>query len=473
MVMESALSYSILAETGKQVTKGEGKGKLEEDGLVISPKFGETLSFSFREIIGIESKNYKLHLTLGTGEKLVLSDLGYDYEDFLRVLNYLRNEVLLKDMLMHETLKKSDVEAEFVHTDESGKVQKGEGKIRLYETGLVFIPENGEMFRIPYSDLAEISEKGLGLAVTTEYGEKLSLSKMGRELDPFKKTFSDINNELQLKVISYLKELVSGIDSASLRAAARLMKEGKAAKRKDIEAINPKLWAGLENKLSSSGAKEAYDFLRGLSHEERICIGLKRGLMGDLTGEYIWFLIPIYAVDPKKPGNAVVMEAIEVSGAATEAKEAPKGTEPAVMGTQEVLKEVEKAEAAPEGGGKATYFFRIVSRKDYPKFKKLDDLNKEVDKFITTINRCMLAINFRREPIFLPDEKLEDSRYQRYKFAVQKIPSLQTLRGLFIGRVIHASPEQWKEDVMDLLKFNVGIRDDNAKWQKGGSPDAA
>jgi len=490
--MESVLSYSILAETGKQVTKGEGKGKLEEDGLVISPKFGETLSFSFREIIGIEAKNYKLHLTLGTREKLVLSDLGYDYEDFLRVLNYLRNEVLLKDMLMHETLKKSDVEAEFVHTDESGKVQKGGGKVRLYETGLVFIPEKSEMFRIPYSDLAEISEKGLGLTITTEFGEKLSLSKMGRELDPFKRTLSDINNELQLKVISSLKELIPGIDSASLRAAARLMKEGKAAKRKDIEAINPKLWAGLENKLSSLGAKEAYDFLKGRSHEERICIGFKRGLMGDLTGEYVWFLIPIYDIDPKKPGNAVVMEAIEVSGAATEAKEVPKEkptevlapmagaatqmatelTEPAVMGAQEVLKEVEKAEAAPEGGGKATYLFRIVSRKDYPKFKKLEDLNKEVDKFITAINRCMLAINFRREPIYLPDEKLEESRYQRYKFAIQKIPSLQTLRGLFIGRVIHASPEQWKQDVMDLLKFNVGTRDDNAKWQKGESPDA-
>jgi len=466
--MESALSYSILAETGKQVTKGEGKAKLEEDGLVVSPKFGETLSFSFREIIGIEAKNYKLHLTLGTREKLVLSDLGYDYEDFLRVLIKLRNEVLLKDMLMHETLKKSDVEAEFVHTDESGKVQKGEGKVRLYETGLVFIPEKSEMFRIPYSDLLEISEKGLGLAITTEYGEKLSLSKMGRELDPFKKALSDINNELQLKVISSLKELVPGVDSASLRAAARLMKEGKAAKRKDIEAINPKLWAGLENKLSSSGAKEAYDFLKGLSHEEKICIGLKRGLMGDLTGEYVWFLIPIYDIDSKKPGNAVVMEAIEVSGAATEAKEAPKETEPAVMGGQEVLKEVEKAEAALEAAGKATYFFRIVSRKDYSKFKKLEDLNKEVDKFITTINRCMLSINFRREPIYLPDEKLEESQYQRYKFAVQKIPSLQTLRSLFIGRVIHASPEQWKQDVTDLLKFNVGTQDDNARWVKSG-----
>jgi hypothetical protein len=32
-------------------------------------------------------------------------------------------------------------------------------------------------------------------------------------------------------------------------------------------------------------------------------------------------------------------------------------------------------EAIPgEGGGKATYFFRIVGRKDYPNFKSIEDL---------------------------------------------------------------------------------------------------
>jgi len=80
----------------------------------------------------------------------------------------------------------------------------------------------------------------------------------------------------------------------------------------------------------------------------------------------------------------------------------------------------------------------------------------------------MLDINFRREPIYLPDEKLEEPQYRKYKFAVQRLPGLQTLRHLFIGRVIHASPEQWKQDVMDLLKFNVSTKDDTAKWTKGG-----
>jgi hypothetical protein len=129
--------------------------------------------------------------------------------------------------------------------------------------------------------------------------------------------------------------------------------------------------------------------------------------------------------------------------------------------------------ASEDGGGKATYFFRIVSRKDYPAIKSIQDMHKEVDNFIKGINRCMLATNFRREPIYLSDEKLADPRYTRYRFAIQKLPALQTLSRLFIGRVIHSSLEQWKQDVAELLKFNVTTLDDSARWAKATtSPEA-
>jgi len=116
-----------------------------------------------------------------------------------------------------------------------------------------------------------------------------------------------------------------------------------------------------------------------------------------------------------------------------------------------------------EGGGKATYFFRMVSREAYPNYS-LDELDQEAYKFIKRINRCMLDINFRREPIYLLDKKLEEPAYFNYKFAVQKLASLRTLRNLFVGRVIHATPEQWKKDVMDLLRFNVSTLSNEDKW---------
>jgi hypothetical protein len=78
----------------------------------------------------------------------------------------------------------------------------------------------------------------------------------------------------------------------------------------------------------------------------------------------------------------------------------------------------------------------------------------------------MLAINFRREPIYLSDERLKEPQYQKYQFAVAKFSELQFLRNLFIGRVVHSLPEQWKNDVVGLLKFNVKTDDDTVKWSK-------
>jgi hypothetical protein len=430
--IECSMSYTLLDESGKEVATGECKGTIDKEHLTVFPKFGNILPFHLRDIIEIDAENYRIISPLFSKETLILFNLGYYFEDFLRILTNLRNEVIIKDLLMNETIRKADVNMEFVYYDETGKErQKGVGKIRLYETGIVIIPQKGEVLRVPYSDIANVSEENLNIKVSTEFGEQLLLSKLGGEFDPFLKTISDIYNELQLKAVSSLKAFFPGIDSVSLRRIASIMKEGKAARRADVERINPKVWHELEKKITSTRLNESYTFLKKLSRQEKISIGFKRGLMGDLTGEYVWFLMPIYSITEKEYGNAVAMEA-----------------------------------AGEENGGKATYFFRIVGRRDYQNYRSLEELDKEADKFIIRINRCMLDINFRREPIYLPDERLDEPAYFKYKIAIQRIPSLRLLRSLYIGRVMHTTSDQWKSDVMDLLKFNMMTHEESAKWKK-------
>ncbi|MGM0406159.1 MAG: hypothetical protein ACQEQM_08470 [Thermoplasmatota archaeon] len=433
IVMECSVSYSLSDESGKTIANGEAEVRLEEENISILPKFGESLFFSLRDILEVSKKDYKIFLTLTSKEKLTIFNLGYKYEDFLRVLMRLRNEILLEDMLIHETLKKSGVKGNFVHLDEDGKeLKKGKCELRLYETAIVVIPEKGEIERIFYSDISKIQDEDYSLTLTSELGGRFVFSSIGRQYDPFKKSLSDAMNELSLKVQSTLKELLPSTGPSMIRRASKIMKEGKVAKRSELEAISPDLWKELEKKVEATEVKEEYNFLKFIAQRKKMCIGLKRGLMGELTGEYIWFLIPIYSTDSDEPGNAVVMEAI-----------------------------------SSEGGGKATYFFRIVSRVNYPNYDNIEELHEEVDDLIKKINHCMRAINFRREPIYLPDEKLDEPRYKKYRFAIAKIPELKELRRLFIGRIIHTSDEQWKKDAMDLLKFNVSTHDDGAKWNKG------
>ena len=107
-----------------------------------------------------------------------------------------------------------------------------------------------------------------------------------------------------------------------------------------------------------------------------------------------------------------------------------------------------------------------MGRKEYLQSKD-EDLTKKLGDFIGSINRSMIEINFRREPIYLTDNQLESTENTQYRFAIAKIPSLKLLRDQFVGRVIHASPVQWTTDVTSLLAFNNKSVDDNEKWSKG------
>lgn len=431
--MECSLRYSIRDEKGAERETGEAHARLENEHLHIKPASGETVYVSYRDIVDVSEANYRLHLALTSHDTLVLFSLGYRYEDFRRALYHLRNEIILKDMLITDKIRKAGVKSRFSYRDEHHEeVQRGPGELRLYETAVVVLPERGEVVRVPLSHISKIQTENYTLVIHTDFGEQLTFSMMGRHFDPVKKALSDVTHELSRKTQAYLQALSPEATPAIIRRVARFLKDGKAATRGDIEAISPAVWRDLETQVSTLGLQQEYAFLKSLSHPSQICIGVKRGLMGDLTGDYLWFLIPMYSIDPKAPGNAVALEA-----------------------------------STDDGGGKATYFFRIVSRKEYGKYTDLEDLHEDVDWVIQRINRCMLAINFRREPIYLSEARLDEPRYRKYKFAVQRLPSLRTLRHRFIGRVSHLSPDQWERDVRSLLTFNTSTQDDAVQWTKG------
>lgn len=74
---------------------------------------------------------------------------------------------------------------------------------------------------------------------------------------------------------------------------AGLMKDGRAAKRKDLDALSPTFWQRLTKKTEEAGVSQEYAYLESKALKEQMRIGLKRGLMGDLTGSYVWLIVPL------------------------------------------------------------------------------------------------------------------------------------------------------------------------------------
>jgi len=455
--IQYTLSYSIYSNfeaVSSLIESGEGKILLQKESLTISGEKLEPLLVTYRNIAEIDAQNYRIDLILYTNEKISLYDLGYNYENFFRDLSRLRNEITIKDLLMKENLIKSGVEAEFVYTDKNSiNIANGACELRIYETALVVIPIMGEIIRIPFGEVFSVEDVDYRLNINTDYDEKFIFSMLGKQFDPFKSDLSNALEKLLIQTQAFLKELIPDESPIVLRQAAQLFKDGRAVKKSSIDAISKNIWEKLELKLGNAGATESYNFLKSLSSKDKICIGLKRGLMGDLTGQYFWFLIPIYSINSSEPGNAVAMEAFTISETAV--------NDEAVSPIGNADDDSEDKESLEGSAGKATYIFRFIDRTAYKNFKNMDDLDSEYDTFIKKINRCMISINFRREPIYLSETKLSDEKYISYRYAIKKIPDLKELRKLFIGRIIHASKDTWEEDLKNLLSFNVSTTDNN------------
>jgi hypothetical protein len=67
------------------------------------------------------------------------------------------------------------------------------------------------------------------------------------------------------------------------------------------------------------------------------------------------------------------------------------------------------------------------------------------------LTRGLALINFRREPVYLPDQSLEQQpEFPRYAIGAPKLPGLRALRAADAGRAIHSSLEDWIQKVDDL-----------------------
>ena len=399
VMLEVKGDFILIDETGKEVESGPAKLVLDEEKLSIFSESGKATSLPLRDVSDFFVEDYQIYLLLPSGGKAIITQLGYQYEDFVRIFTNLRHEIIQKELLLNEGVRRSGFEGEYDYQSE-GQRRHGKTKVEICDTGLVLKPEQGDLIRIPYSEIREISEKDYKIFITTQ-AASLELSLFGEKFNSLSSELKQALAELSLRTQELLKEFLPELDPLTIKKAAELLKDGKAVNKTELDKVSPKIWSELEKELNKIGILESYNYLKSLSKTGEVFVGIKRDLMGDLTGEYIWFLMPISS---EKGGNFFVME----------------------------------AGSTIESGGKATYLFKMPTGED-------------IESLVSKFNRCMLAINFRREPIYLKDEDLEKPDYSKYKIAISKIPELKLLRQLFAGRVIHTSPENWKENINQLI----------------------
>jgi hypothetical protein len=430
--LKEPLSYHLSVEfisVGK-VTEAiqETVAKLEERSLILSIN-GKPRDIPYFTILGIKDVDYKIDLTLVDGESIRLTRLGYDYETFLLNLYKKRGEQLLRYMLMNENNLAQGISAHFVYVGDDCRVE-GQGEARIYESAVIIVPQKSDPIRIPLCYIRDHDLVDYVTSVELESGDQLTLTMMGEKTDYFTRILSKAIRDMIARAATVLIENSQLIEKEKIFTAASRLSDGRAVSKSEIDTISPSLWGIIEDKIKQTNIWDEYEYLKTFSGRD-VWVGVKRGLMGEVTGDYIWFMQPIYDPDPSKAGNVVVLEA-----------------------------------ASGEELGRATYLFRMMSRQQYNKGVELDDLTAEVKSFTYKANRCMIDINFRREPIYMSWDRLNTPEYEGYLYAVKKSTSLRFLRERYIGRVAHTTPEQWKSNIEELLKFNVKSQSDSDIWRR-------
>ena len=222
-----------------------------------------------------------VNLFLGLNKKLRLSQLGYEYENFLLNLYKKRNELLLEYLLMEEKRLASQITADYRYIDEEKDERQGNCEVRVYESALVVLPNKSQPIRIPLCYISDIGKREYRITVVTENYQSLQLSMMGEKTDYLDKSLRGAIEEMNMRCARLLTEMYPKIGFSLADRIALLMKDGRAASRVEIETISKPLWDLLEARIHSLGLGEEYAYFSTLSERSDTWVGIKRGLMGD------------------------------------------------------------------------------------------------------------------------------------------------------------------------------------------------
>ena len=335
---------------------------------------GFSRSIKLGDVVLVSAESYKITITT-QNETIVLSMIGHWYEDFAKRLIRACNEVFFVQSLMRE---KVHFEAQGQYIAPGGVPEPA--LFRICETAIAVLPDAHALVRIPFCMVDSESVEPYCFRITDKHGRVYALQKLGRVTDKFLSEY----NQRVATLIKQTTERLSQIGPVS-KELARLMMEGLVTPMARISAVSPEFAAALEKHIAASQIAQEYAYIQSVSSD--MAVGIKRGLMGELTGESLLLLAPV--ADRKR----VIMESL--------------------------------------GASAATYVFNM-------------DDDTSFAHFLPMFNESMLAVNFRREPIYMSDKALKDEKHEAYRYAVMRCPALVRLRAQFAGRVKHSGFESWK-----------------------------
>jgi hypothetical protein len=385
--------FQYLDPAGAMRNDGPCQFQFDKETAVVTPAGSTPIAFDLGDVDRIAPGEWELGLTLYTGRTVVLKQFGKSFNDMTREFLEAWRERTIECLLLE------DLE-ELVRY--RGAADGAAAELRIFKSNLAVLPDTGLPLQWRLAEIDALHFDDAAYQIVLESArERLTLGKLAKKTDEAAGTLGGAIDALHTKSAQALHHTFPFLNPESLRKLQLAMPEGRSVSLAEMQAIDARLPEAVIARAVDEPLRPYFDALRAKAAGP-LFAGFKfvrpeAGEEPEPTEEgidpieplFFWFFFPL-------PGNLLAWE-------------------------------------ATTGTGRATYFFRHDG-----------DLPGAVRK----LTRGLALINFRREPIYLPDASLEQQpKYRRYAIAARKLPDLRVLRAAYAGRAIHSSPEEWSTQV--------------------------
>jgi hypothetical protein len=426
--------YAAQTAAGQVLSSDQCEVEADQTGVTLSLPADAPLRLPYEQIVSLAGADYRITIALEDGTAVELSQLGTMFGDLLRQMRDNRNEIWERGLLLHGVNRVDAFPCEVLLAD--GPCNS---ELRIYEDRLSVLPDRGDPFGVPFAFVqqATLDESSYRVTVALSSGEGLVVGKLKQRTTELVGLLNDLLAASRNRTVSVLADYLPGLPALKLQALARLLGDGVAARREDIQAIDSTVWGRLEKVVAGTAElAETYRFLAAMASTSDVAIGIKQIRRSE---EEVQGGAARDEGEEEEPASADKQEEISGQPATTAGETAERESEksplvtwffcpiPAGSSAQSNL----IAQEITSEAGHATYFFRVAPGVDW----------KEA---LGQLNQAMLALDFRRQPIFRSEDEFGRDPFA---FPVKHLPHLRALRESFAGRAIHTSPEGWKASV--------------------------
>lgn len=444
--------FDYLDDKGAVIQAGACRLNIGETALRLIPEKGEPLALDFGDIDFFFAGDYELGLKLYTGRTISLHHFAKAFQDMCESFRNSFRDRLLRCLLL-EDLEEIERYEGNVQLDSADGPFSGTAQIRLYRSNVAVLPERapGMHWRLSDIDSIEFDTESYRLELRSG-SERLIMSRLAKRTDEFRERLCSAMEGVSDRSAGILQEIFPFLSPDQFQSLAKLMKEGHSAPVSKMAAIHPQIMPVLMKNAVHESLRPYIDSLMGL---KAAGCDFYTGFKMIRPGE------DAEAADASDGGD----EAAQAIGPdPDEARDSDEGahgkddrqeqalhwfffplsSKPGPAAPADVI-----AWEAASHTGRATYFFRVRPAETGAGG---DAVDRAVERTVERLGRALVMINFRREPVYLPDDSLlSQARYRHYAIAARRLSVLRDLRALYIGRAVHTTADAWRRQADSIL----------------------